>query len=119
MLNLVLGLALLQTPNFQGIWKADSGADSDIQRFVEGGSIPYQPAAAARKTPSETILVMGLNPISWVTPGSLADNEGGAVLAAPAHKNHHRQGPGPTAANIGLVLIIGSGVSRCPQTASS
>ena len=50
MLNLVLGLALLQTPNFQGIWKADSGADSDIQRFVEGGSIPYQPAAAARKT---------------------------------------------------------------------
>ncbi|HEY1754772.1 MAG TPA: hypothetical protein VGG72_05215 [Bryobacteraceae bacterium] len=38
-------------PNFQGIWQARSGAANDLagKGIVEGGAIPYQPAAAAAK----------------------------------------------------------------------
>ena len=36
-------------PNLQGIWKARAGAATDLKGVVEGGSIPYIPAAAAKK----------------------------------------------------------------------
>jgi len=36
-------------PNLQGIWKAANNAATDIQSIVEGGEIPYKPAAAEKK----------------------------------------------------------------------
>ena len=36
-------------PDLQGIWQARAGAASDLAAFVEGGAIPYQAAAAAKK----------------------------------------------------------------------
>ena len=36
-------------PNIQGIWQSDGKAAADIQPFVEGGPIPYKPAATAKR----------------------------------------------------------------------
>jgi hypothetical protein len=36
-------------PNLQGIWKVRGRANFDLQGAVEGGQIPYQPGAAAKK----------------------------------------------------------------------
>jgi hypothetical protein len=36
-------------PNLQGIWQSDGKANADVQPFVEGGAIPYKPAATAKK----------------------------------------------------------------------
>ena len=36
-------------PNLQGIWQSDGKAAPDVQPYVEGGSIPYKPAATAKK----------------------------------------------------------------------
>jgi hypothetical protein len=36
-------------PNLQGIWQVRSAAANDLQGVAEGGQIPYQPAAAAKK----------------------------------------------------------------------
>jgi len=36
-------------PNLDGIWQAKTPANDNVQRFVEGGSIPYLPAAAEQR----------------------------------------------------------------------
>ncbi|HVZ22397.1 MAG TPA: hypothetical protein VG871_15095 [Vicinamibacterales bacterium] len=36
-------------PNLQGIWQVKTAASDDVARLVEGGSIPYLPAAAAER----------------------------------------------------------------------
>jgi hypothetical protein len=36
-------------PDFQGIWQSDAKAAADVQVIVEGGPIPYKPAALAKK----------------------------------------------------------------------
>ena len=36
-------------PNLQGVWQTDGKAAADIEPFVEGGPIPYKPAATAKK----------------------------------------------------------------------
>ena len=36
-------------PNFQGIWRARTATDTDVARFVEGGSIPYLASAAEQR----------------------------------------------------------------------
>ena len=36
-------------PNLQGIWRADNKVGDDVQSFVEGGTIPYQTSAVAKK----------------------------------------------------------------------
>jgi hypothetical protein len=36
-------------PNLQGIWKAPNGATDDVRSVAEGGEIPYQPAASAKR----------------------------------------------------------------------
>jgi hypothetical protein len=36
-------------PNLQGIWQAKNAANDNVERIVEGGSIPYLPAAAAQR----------------------------------------------------------------------
>src|SRR5215831_15666190 len=36
-------------PNFQGIWQAKSVSNDNVGRLVDGGSIPYLPAAAAQR----------------------------------------------------------------------
>jgi hypothetical protein len=35
--------------DLQGIWQSDGKAAADIQPFVEGGTMPYKPAATAKK----------------------------------------------------------------------
>src|SRR5262245_11247806 len=57
MVKVVLALVLFATasfaqqPNLQGIWKADVRAAADVEPFVDGGQIPYQPAVAKPQTP--------------------------------------------------------------------
>ena len=36
-------------PNLQGIWQVPGKVAADLKGVVEGGSIPYQPSAAAKK----------------------------------------------------------------------
>src|SRR5438552_2262951 len=36
-------------PNLQGIWQVRGKVAADLQGFVEGGTIPYQPSATAKK----------------------------------------------------------------------